>query len=166
MREHHAPDPLLHAIADFRKRAKDKAREYDLRIEDVTDSGVRASRGDLLFEFTQDGGELVVALASRLRPERYYAAEYVAAMLGGLAQEDLARYSQLLDKFVAREDPDAEPPPPLATTDQLLTWARKNADRLDEEFCRNPRASSKLDRLVERYLTGPAAGHTYNEPSL
>ena len=63
MREHHAPDPLLHAIADFRKRAKDKAREYDLRIEDVTDSGVRASRGDLLFEFTQDGGELVVALA-------------------------------------------------------------------------------------------------------
>ena len=146
MPEHDAPDPLLHAIADFQERAKDKAREYDLTIEDVTDSGARASRGDLLFEFTQDGGELVVALASRLRP--------------GWPQEALASYSQRLDKFVAGEDPDAEPPPPLATTDQLLTWARKNADRLDEESCRNPRASSKLDRLVERYLAGPVSDTT------
>ena len=161
-------DPLQDAVSDFQARAVSKAEDYGLTIEGVTDSGVRASKGDLLFEFTQDGGELVLAFASTLQPDRYHAAEYVAVLLGALRREALARYSQLLDEFVAREDADADPPPPLCATDELLEWATTNAGQLEEEFCHNPRAASALDHLVDSYLTGPGPSteRTFEEPSL
>ena len=167
MRNRDMTDPLQDAISDFQARAVSKAEDYGLTIEEVTDSGVRASKGDLLFEFTQDGGELVVAFASALRPDRYYAAEYVAVLLGALSREKLARYSQLLDEFVAREDADADPPERLCAADDLLKWATTNADQLEERFCLNPKAPFALDQLVDSYLTGPgpSTGRTFEDPS-
>ena len=167
MRNRGTTDPLLDAISDFQARAVSKAEDYGLTIEEVTDSGVRASRGSLLFEFTQDGGELFVAFASALRPDRYYAAEYVAVLLGALPHEKLARYSQLLDEFVAREDADADPPEPLCTADDLLEWATTKADQLEERFCLNPKAPSALDQLVDSYVTSPgrSSERTFEEPS-
>ena len=168
MRNRDMTDPLQDAISDFQARAVSKAEDYGLTIEEVTDPGVRASKGDLLFEFTQDGGELVVAFASALRPDRYYAAEYVAVLLGALSREKLARYSQLLDEFVARDNPDADPPAPLCATDQLLEWATTNANQLEEGFCHNPHAAAALDHLVDSYLTGPgpSTDTAFEEPNL
>ena len=144
-------DPFAKAVASFNELASSKARQYNLKVEKPSSAGIRASRGDLLFEFTLDHGELAVAFASRSRPEAYYAAEFVAVLLGGIPSEDLAVHRSQVDTFVASNQEDADPPGPLRDIDWLLGWACQNVETLEAKFCRDPAAGTELDRIVAEY---------------
>lgn len=144
-------DPFANAVAHFNELASNKARQYNLRVEEPSSAGVRASRGNLLFEFTLDHGELAVAFASRSRPDAYYAAEFVAVMLGGIPSKDLADHRSQVDAFIASNQEDADPPGPLRDVDWLLGWACRNAETLEAKFCRDPAAGTELDRVVAEY---------------
>lgn len=145
-------DHLEEQARDFSRLAVSTAKEYGLRVDEISDRGVRASLDDLLFEFTQDRGEIVVSLGSRHRPATYFAAEYVAVLLGDIPAEDLATYRKCVDEFVKSNTDGAAPPGLLRNTGWLLDWARQNARRLHKEFCHDPDAISKLDAIVDGYL--------------
>ena len=143
--------PMKERMRDFERLALEKAKAHNLQIETVDERGVRATLDDLVFEFTQDHGDLVVSLASRHRPEACFAAEFVAVMLGDIEPAELASYRDSLDRFVA-SDADGNPPGLLRDTDWLLDWTCANSQRVIEQFCRNPDAPAQLDAIVGGYL--------------
>ena len=129
-----------------------KASEFDLRIEKVDPTqGIVASLGDeLLVAFTQDRDGLVVSLAARQRSGDGFAAEYVAAMLGGIETKELRDYQKRLERFVASAE-DGEPPAPLRDTDWLLKWIRDNESELIEQLCTED-PKPRLDAVVHSYF--------------
>ena len=138
-------------MRDFKRSAVEKAKAHGLQIEGVDERGVHATLDDLIIEFTQDHGDLVVSLASRHRPEACFAAEYVAVMLGAIEPAELVNYRESLDRFVA-SDVDDNPPGPLRDTDWLLDWTCDNSEYVIEQFCRNRDAPAQLDAIVGEYL--------------
>ncbi len=155
-------DPLQDHVSWFEKLATKRARDHGLADVRCTESGVRARNGDLLFELTLDKDELVLALASRLRPDRYYAAEYVAVLLGDIGEEELAGHGRAMTASL--RDPAAALPGPLRTTDWLLHWAQDNISRITARFCHEPHAVARLDAMVEHYLAGGTRPSPRNAP--
>ena len=116
------------------------------------EQGIVASLGDeLLVVFTEDHDGLVVSLASRQRASDLFAAEYVAAMLGGIETKELIEYRNRLEQFIASDDV-GDPPAPLRDTDWLLDWTRDNERELGAGFCLED-SKQKLDAIVHGYLT-------------
>ena len=145
----------------------EKIEHFKLQFEEQDEAGVRASLNDLLIEFTLDHDELVVALASRSQPDLYYAAEYVAVMLGAISSEAWAGYQRQLDEFVASNHDDVDPPAPLADADQLLSWACGNVERLHREFCHNSDSLETLEKIVDEYnQPGSDRRSSYSGPRL
>ena len=150
-------DPLRDSISEFQRLAIAKAVRFGLQLESRDEAGVRASLGDLLFEFTLDHEELVVALASRSRPDLYYAAEYVAVMLGVIPRKEWIDFQRQLDEFVASDRDDVEPPAPLVDSDGVLSWACRDIERLHKEFCQDESSIATLDKIVKQFTrTQPA----------
>ena len=136
----------------FFAAVKRKANEFDLRIEKVDPTqGIVASLGDqLLVVFTQDRDGLVVSLATRRRPDDCFAAEYVAAMLGGIETKELSDYRSRMERFVASAE-DSDPPAPLRDTDWMLRWIRDNESELVAQLCKE-HPKPRLDAVVHGYL--------------